>query len=180
MYNDDNKKYKGMVMHLFIALRRKKDNPDGVKICLRHVIKDDSNEINDLMKLKNILWSGVWRIHKTINTRDIKKAKILLMHRLLDSDSFDNKIDMLWKTCLMKSKHECKMMLDIDDPPTLQFKRMCDLKNDGSIPVLEEIKTPNGYHWVCDKFDTRIIKEYCGFVTIHRDGYKFIEKIIIN
>ena len=168
-------------LHLFLALKRKKDNDtDFSKKVFRWVIRDYDK---DLFILESIIsnWKGVWRIYKTVNARDPKKAKNLLTHKLIDmEDGNESRIDSLWKTCLLQPSSrvkERKFLVDIDDEKLLDEvqKRL----NEKGVLQYQVVKTPNGWHIVTSPFDKRIFNDLKD-VEVKTDGYVFVKKIEVN
>lgn len=173
MKNED--KINREFVHLYLALRRNKENPDLQPLCFRQIIIDDKLDL-ELLKTKINKHEGTWRIHKTVNKRDCKKAGKLLMHKLIDEPALYTKIPSLWKTCLMKpeSRGERNFLIDFDfteNHDARPFQKFLFSKN---IDFLEHVFTPNGVHMVTKPFDIRIVEDFKE-VTIHRDGYLFVE-----
>ena len=163
------------MVHLFIALRRKKENTEQ-ELCFRSVIKHEESDLESLRaRIKSI--PGVWRIYKTVNPRKVEPARRLLMKKLIDyPKEFQYRIDSLWKNCLLQKecKGERNFMLDVD---TKEIPRPLDyLIHDGSIVVDEIIETPNGWHIICKNIDTRILQGIPD-VGVKRDDIKFVELI---
>ena len=162
--------------HLFIAIRRKKENRELKEICFRHIIRDDEMDLRLLKeKIKGI--PGIWRIYKTVNARKVEPARKLLMKRLIDEhEKLEYRIDSLWKTCLLQPecKAERKFLIDVDagDVP----KELISLMYQKKIIMDEQIKTPNGYHLICKELDTRLL-EGIKDVSFKRDAIKFVELI---
>lgn len=162
---------------LLLAFHRKKDNQLNKK-CIRIVIRDYGRDLY-LLEEKCKLLGGEWRIHKTVNSRDTYKAMNWLFHKLLDNPEFAGCIDSLWRTALLQKEciyGEQYFLLDVDTKDESELIILNDL-----IPDIENIidnitETPNGYHYVTKKFDTR---EVCKlpYVKLIRDGYVFIKKI---
>jgi hypothetical protein len=162
---------------LFLAFSRKKDGMENRK-CIRTIIRDYNLDL-EILKTKLKLLGGEWRIHKTVNKRDVQKARMWLIHKLLDNPEFAGCIDSLWRTSLLQKEciyGEQYFLLDVDTKKEEELIKLNDL-----IPNIQEtldniIETPNGYHYITKKFDTR---EVCNlpYVTLIRDGYLFIEKL---
>jgi hypothetical protein len=162
---------------LFLAFHRKKDNQSNSK-CIRTVIRDYSNDLV-LLENKCKLIGGEWRIHKTVNSRDVQKARIWLIHKLLDNPEFAGCIDSLWRTALLQKEciyGEQYFLLDVDTKDNNELIELNDLIPDIEDIIDDIIETPNGYHYITKKFDTR---EVCKlpYVKLIRDGYVFIKKI---
>jgi len=166
--------------HLYFALRRNKDNidPNGnihyTHMCFRAISYDDTDQI--LLEQKVKLQRGIWRMYRTVNPRDPRKALNLFLHKLIDlTPERTPKIESIWKTCLMQPS--CKatnnLLLDIDDATCLNDIEMILEQDQGNI--LERVATPSGYHIIIQRenFDIRRLQAYCeksGKVEIKRDA----------
>jgi hypothetical protein len=174
--NNREKDNKTDSYHLYIALRRKKENRDLKELCLRQIIRDENLDLN-LLKEKIKGKRGVWRIYKTVNKRLVNPALKIMMKMLIDEpDKFSYRIDSLWKNCLLKKecRKDRKFLVDIDNEvmPT-EIEKLIDNRK---INVEEKIKTPNGWHLICKKLDTRLIRGIKD-VGFKRDEIKFVEII---
>jgi len=164
-------------VHVLMAFKRTKDN-DGPAKCLCTVIRDYEIDLK-LLEEKCRLLGGEWRIHKTVNARDTKKARVWLLHRLIDDPEASGYIDSLWRTALLQKEcifGEKKFMLDVDtkDPAHLSELERLIMSSHGK--VLENIATTNGWHYITNAFDTRLVCEL-PYVSLIRDGYIFIKKV---
>jgi hypothetical protein len=161
-------------VHLLLAFRRKKNNPELTNECIRIVIKDYDLDLF-LLEEKCKRLGGVWRIHHTVNARDTEKARIWLIHKLIDEPKFAGCVDSIWKTALLQPecKAENNFLLDID---RTKNREAFDLSNKIAIHIEKWIKTPNGFHFITESFDTREICQL-PYVTLIRDGYYFIKEI---
>jgi hypothetical protein len=167
-------------VHLFIALRRRKDNSEGKEICFRQICIDHETDL-ECIKARVKKHGGNWRIHKTINLRSTETAMKLLMKNLIDNPSKHDRLMSEYKTALMRgeSKAQRNMLLDIDGEEADETcKFICDSLDIYSYNY-QTYKSPNGWHIVTEKIDTRKIQEMEN-VTIQRDGYYFIEKVEIK
>ena len=162
--------------HLFIALRRKKENREGVEQCHRQIIRDEEMDLNSLKgRIKSI--KGIWRIYKTVNKRKVEPARKLMMKYLIDEpEKFGYKVDILWKNCLLQKscKGERNFMIDIDTK--IIPEELGDIINSGKIEVDELIPTPNGWHIICRNLDTRLLQGIKD-IEVKRDDIKFVELI---
>jgi hypothetical protein len=159
-------------LHLYLALARPSQGEKAD--CLRTIIKGHYNEL-EILKSKLQTIGGYWRIYKTVNARDVQKARIWLMKDLLDHPEHASYIDSQWRTALLQP--ECNIdknfMLDVD---TSDINKVTEIKyvirNSGG-EILKEIKSPKGWHFITKPFDTRRV---CSMpdVTLIRDGYYFI------
>ena len=163
-------------VHLYIALRRKKDNEELQQLCFREIIYgEDSLE---QLKLRLSTTEGVWRIHKTINKRSTHKALALLHHKIIDNPLIvAERLPSEWKTCLMlpKSKAERNILLDIDSNEA--YDEALKICSDNSLELGDYSKSPSGHHIVinAENIDTRLFNDIKD-LTFQRDGYIFIEK----
>jgi hypothetical protein len=118
-------------MFILEGIRRKKDNPDSNKkeICFRHISAGTENLEKDIELLKSRIKlsgePGVWRIYRTVNKRDVVKAKRAFVHQLIDIDDqgvFEKDeqgndfVSTLWKTvlCQPENKAERNFLVDVD------------------------------------------------------------------
>lgn len=169
--NREERIYKDTI-HLFLGIQRTGTSKD--KRCIRSVIKH--NEEDDLsvfeMKLKAL--GGEWRIHKTVNARDVKKAYKIFMKRMIDFPEKASCIDSEWRTALLQ--RTCKA--------TNYFMLDVDTKDDDKLTIIESLvinnlhvyESPKGYHIITEPFDTR---EVCklDYVTLLRDGYYYVKTV---
>jgi len=174
-------------LHLYLAFKRPKFNEKAD--CIRSVIKGHPKEL-EVFEAKLKVLGGNWRIHQTVNARDIEKARIWLIKHLLDEPKNACFIDSAWRTALLQSecRAENKFMLDVDTEDEEKLKALEKL-----IPVstdkewaknyiltydtlIDKIKSPHGWHYIVQPFDTR---EVCklDYVTLLRDGYYFVKQI---
>jgi hypothetical protein len=187
-FEDDNAKN----IKLIFALLRKKENKDVTPITFKQIIhqkteydpflnceeqyKDDFEILKT--RIKNI--PGIWRIYESVNRRDTEKAQKELIIRLInDNKKYINKIDSLWKTCLMqpKNKSEHYLLIDIDTKEPETLNQIVDvLKKQVKKFLIRE--TINGYHIKTEKFDTRLISTI-PLIEIKHDALLFITTITI-
>ncbi len=164
-------------VHILMGLKRVKFEPNSKKQCIRIVVKDYEADLASLeAKLKYL--GGEWRIHRTVNARDVKKACKVLMHRLIDDEKIAGYVDSEWRTALLQRQcifGEKKFMLDID---TQEEEKVAEIERilDGKATILERIKSPKGWHYVTLPFDVR---EVCklDYVCLQRDGYVYVKTV---
>ena len=175
--NREKRIYKENV-HLFLALQRTGTAKD--KKCIRQVIKDEELDLK-ILEAKCLAMGGEWRIHKTVNTRNCEKARKLLLKMLIDHPEKASVIDSEWRTALMQ--RECRVtkyfMLDVDTEDNIKLKIINDILLEAGNNIYQKcirIKTPKGWHYITESFDTR---EICKlpFVTLLRDGYYYVKTI---
>jgi len=90
-----------MNTYILEAIRRNKDNPElsGKELCVRQIVKDHKIDLLILKNKASLLGDGVWRIYRTVNLRDVKKAHTDLVHFLIDNPEKTH-IDSIWKSIL--------------------------------------------------------------------------------
>ncbi len=161
--------------HLYVALRRTKENRGSQELCFRQIIKDEVLDLRILEeRIKYI--TGTWRIYKTINKRKIEPARKLLMKFLIDDpERFEYRIDSLWKNCLLRKecKASKKFLIDIDCKYIPE--EIADLIENKIIEVEHQTATPNGWHLVCQELDTRLLQGIEN-VEVKRDALVFVER----
>jgi len=164
---------------LLLAVRRHKENPliKG-EICFREVLKSETSLL--VLKTKIANYPGIWRIYKSINKRDTRKAVKLLQKTLIDNpEHWKGRIDSLWKTCLLQRecRAEKKMLIDLDTNDKDIYDKVIELIGD---KLVLSVKSPNGYNIVTEMIDTRLFDEFKNVTTFNRDGYVFLERITIG
>lgn len=164
-------------LHLFLAFRRRKTNQDGPIRCFREIIYDEAISLERL-KVKVRTVPGVWRIHRTVNPRDVAKAAKVLQKRLIDDPRNACSLDQVWRTCLLQkeSRGGRRFLVDIDDPA--QLPRCLEIIGDNIVG--EPVPTPSGgYHVVCESFDARPLRAL-DEVDVQPDGYLFVEQMTVE
>ena len=180
-------------VHILMGIMRESKGSNN-KNCIRQVVKDYNLDLAVLeSKLK--VMGGNWRIYKTVNERDVEKARIWLLHRLIDFPDHAGYVDSEWRTALLQTDHiygEKKFMLDIDTQDEDKVKVVEDiignlwLKQEvEGLPgakrtpyiILDRIKSPKGWHYITRHFDTREICKL-DYVTLLRDGYHYVKTVI--
>jgi len=162
-------------VHLYIALKRTGTSKD--KRCLRQVIKNEKIDLQ-MIEAKCKILGGTWRIHKTVNARDCDIARKFLLKVLIDYPSKASEIDIEWRTALLQ--RQCRVtdffMLDIDTEELNNLKVVENILLIKEAHVIDRIKTPKGWHYITEAFDTR---EICKleYVTLLRDGYVFVKEV---
>ena len=185
------------ILHLFIGLKRKSKGADK-QDCTRYVINENEPESLRIFENQLLAIGGEWRIHKTVNARDVEKTRKHLLKNLIDYPEKASYVNAEWRTSLLQT--ECKaeryFMLDIDTQDEEKIKIIDAIieaevlsimsKNRGMIcyggdhPLIrEKIKSPSGWHYITDKFDTRAV-EKLEYVSLHRDGCYYIKSVGAN
>lgn len=169
-------KYVTNSVHLLMAFQRTKDGEKAR--CLRVVVRDLQEDLAILEARLRII-GGEWRIHKTINERDTEKARIWLLHHMIDNPDDRGRIDSTWRTALLQKEcifGEKRWLLDIDTKYASHLAEIEEIISASGGTVHERVETPGGWHFITNGFDIRKACEYhC--VTLIRDGYVFIKKI---
>lgn len=167
-------------VHLLMGFKRTKDGEFGSTKCIRTVIKNNYDEELEIFKAKLKLLGGEWRIHKTVNARDVKKAYKILLHTLIDFPEKASYIDSAWRTALLQREcifGEKRFMFDVDTSDKEITSKIPDLvfKTGGEIKQI--VNTPSGgFHIITTPFDCReVIK--LGHITLLRDGYVYITTV---
>lgn len=162
-------------VHIFLAV--KKESAIRDKECIRQVIKQYTR---DLMILagKCLALGGVWRIYRTVNARDCEKARIWLIHRLIDFPEKASYVDSEWRTALLQPEHKVTkyFMLDVDTQEESAIAQLETAIQMLKVEVLVRIKSPKGWHYIIEPRDVReLIK--LGNITLLRDGYFYIQTV---
>ena len=160
-------------LHLYLAFARTKDGMHPG--CVRTIDKGNGNEL-EFLKAKLKIMGGTWRIHRTVNSRDVEKARIWLMKDLLDHPEHASYIDSQWRTALLQPicNVDKRFMLDIDTQNEEEIGKILSLVSEDDI--INTIKSPHGWHYICKPFDTRKVCEL-PYVTLLRDGYFYVTTV---
>lgn len=168
-------------VHLYLGFDRTGTNKDHR--CIRHVIRDDAKDLVIFeSKLRAI--GGEWRIHKTVNARCPQQALKNLQHKLIDHPECASTIDTEWRTALLQSnciygdKH---FMLDVDFRDSDKKAQLDLVIMESNGVVLAMIKSPKGWHYITEPFDTReVLKTFDEEpfkVDLIRDGYYYVKTV---
>lgn len=164
-------------LHLYIALRRNKENKERRnEICIREIDRGISSI--EILKQKTLKYHGVWRIYKTVNSRDPIKAQKLLMKQIIDNPENAYKLESVWKTCLLqpKCRAENNFMWDVD--LNIEIEELKKYFKERGAFIKEIVKSPNGYNVVTEKCDVRkFTDDWCKY---YRDRYVFVERYIVG
>ncbi len=145
--------------------------------CMRSVDKGRGDELRVFeAKLRAI--GGYWRIHRTVNARDVEKARKWLLCKPINHPEKASYIDSEWRTALLQPENiygQKKFMLDVDTKDTSILPKIEYLIAKEGV-FIERHESPNGWHYITMPFDTR---EICTLedVTLVRDGYYFIKEV---
>ena len=186
MSNNREERVYAKSVHMFMGIQRV--SKQGKKKCIRQVIKEGEEE-RDLQILESKLkvFGGEWRIHKTVNARNVEFARKYLIKTLIDYPENASFSDSIFRTGLLQrgAKETKFFMLDIDTQDKEHLKLIETLIKSSSMNVelgfnesiiIERIKSPNGYHYITRTFDTRDICQL-EYVTLLRDGYYYVKTV---
>jgi len=160
-------------LHIFLGLKRLGTNKNHQ--CIRHVIRDEGNDLK-VFENRLLMLGGEWRIHRTVNARCPQKAMKHLMKKLIDHPEMARNIDIEWRTSLLQPEciyGEKLFMLDVDmedAEPVL----LCAEESGGE--MVRVVKSPKGWHLIYKPFDTRKV---CAIenVSLVRDGYFYVKTV---
>ena len=181
-------------VHLYLAIKRKKENPDmkshKEELCFRQVVYDEEEDL-DILKFRISKFPGVWRIYKTVNARSVEKAKKVMFKWLIDGLYQHYRFDTLWKKALLQRecRAEKKALVDVDTNnvekiDSVIFTILRWFRNKDNYPykisdLMDVIETPNGFHIICKPFDKRILNDF-DYACVDYDRFVFIEKLKIE
>ena len=170
---NDKERYENLeVCHLYLAIKRKKDNEgkQGKKIFRQIKYGDMSLE---LIRHKCRLEGGTWRIYQTVNKRDMKKALHNFRHILLDTQK--TAIESLWRKELLQVQNRADRfyMLDVDTKDEVKLDAISSIVEGN---VIARYDSPNGKHIIIKPMDVRLFSNL-DYVTVLKDGYFFVELI---
>lgn len=178
--NEDSMYEKTESVSLLYAIRRKKENRDKKSLCFRQVMREYDTDLK-ILEARIDGKKGVWRIYESLNKRNVSKARKELMKRLIDEEgNHDDRIDTLWKTCLAQpaQRNERNILLDLDTTNEDLFSRLKSILDKNDVAYIHH-PTPNGHHFKCTLFDTRIVENFPE-LEIKRDALFFIRTISIS
>lgn len=175
MSNNREVRIPAKTVHVLMGIQR--NSKQGNKNCIRQVVKDYETDLAFLeAKLKVI--GGEWRIYKTVNLRDIEKARIFLLKRLIEFPEVAGYVDSEWRTALLQRecKAENKFMFDVDTKDYSSIVKFEEELGKANQAYLEKYESPKGWHYITEPFDTR---EVCKleYVTLLRDGYHYVKTV---
>lgn len=159
-------------VHLFVALRRTKENPNLKEHCIRHIIRDYGKDLA-IVKAMCANNEGVYRIYKTVNPRSTEKAWKELQHKLIENPQLADRLESEWKTALLqpKCKADDKLLIDVDSTD-LTFALQIISKFDSDF--IDSTLTPNGRHLIINRVDTRCL-DGIENVEVKRDALVFVD-----
>jgi len=145
-------------VYMLVALRRSKDEENAKRkaLCRRHVVSGNVEEAVEQL-MDRCHESGLWRLYRTVNKRDLTKGlKQLQVELVLNGEDFKDNVAGKWKSLLMKPncRAEKKWLVDLDSKDEELYEKVLkSLK--AYTTVCEECETPNGRHLVVMPFDRR-------------------------
>jgi hypothetical protein len=174
---------------IMMAIARKKDNDkiqkDSEQKSIKKIFTAESRDFvyRQLIGIIKEFPEYDWRIYENINWRDTQKAYFILNKSIavwqLNKDYFGWAEDLhnKWLSCLMRPEARAEdnyILLDLDDHSLCE-----DFKNflkDNVVNVIESYKTPNGWHFIVNEFNSQLLTdtEFKGTIDIIRDGMKLI------
>jgi len=173
--------------YVVVALRRiskkKFENIGLKKACKRFVVKKYEN-VEDVLSMAEdycLSQEGQWRLYRTVSKRNLDRAKINTMKFLIDSDRVD--IDDVWISQLLQPECDAEKLLlldfDIKDEQTRKqvLKDTKEFLKDIDVDVQEERQTPNGFHLVTKRFDTRVLETMVPELEVKKNALLFISKV---
>lgn len=156
--------------HMFLAIQRKKDGHSSKKVH-RRIIYDEEKDFQ-IIKASCDIEGGLWRIYHTVNARDMVKALANFRHILLDATK--TSVASMWRKELLQqyNRAERKFMIDLDD--LTKKEQILDFLETEGKQVLEEHKSPNGLHLICEPFNRKNFSDNFPGVDVLVDGYYFV------
>lgn len=175
MSNNREKRVYAETVHMYMGIQRVSKH--GKKNCIRQVIKDEELDLK-ILEAKLRVFGGEWRIYKTVNARNVEFARKYLIKELIDYPDNASFADSIFRTGLLQrgAKVTKFFMLDVDtqdEEKVTIVEKMCLI---AGTKVLRRIKSPNGWHYITEPFDTREITQL-EYVTLLRDGYHHVKVI---
>jgi len=164
--------------HMIVAMRRngkaKGENQGLSKLVIRKVVRPGEDYHIVAKEFSNQLSNedGYWRMYRSVNKRDLTKAKQALQLKLIeDGDRISHKIDSEWKSILMKKecRAERRFLLDVDTIDEDVCVKALTKLDDLGVDILEDNQTPNGFHWVTTLFNPAEMSEFEDIDVKHDD-----------
>jgi hypothetical protein len=166
---NEERKIRNKEVSLLLAVRRRKENPEGQTRCHRHIMDTEDYDMESKVVKSMINEPGIWRIYKTINKRSTLTAVKLMQHKLIDHPDINETYVSTWKTCLLQGecKAERNVLIDIDTDDVAVHTKVLDIL---PFQPFEAHSTPNGIHFIIRKFDRKAFMD-----EIDRLGIKDVE-----
>lgn len=176
---------------ILMGIQRTSKNADN-RNCIRQIVYEEELDLK-ILEGKLSAFGGEWRIYKTVNKRCVEKASKYLQHKLIDHPEAFKVLESEWRTALLQVGSiygKRKFMLDIDTEDkdkialieTIISEEVKKIAGDNNVNnvdfILNRIKSPKGWHYITNKFDTRRLLKECGeYVTLLRDGYHYVKTV---
>ncbi len=160
-------------LHIYLAISRPTKGASK-RMCFRKIDRGTGHELAELIARCKATGEP-FRIHKTVNARNVEKARRWFLSELINRPEKASYADVLWRTALLQpaSKDTTNFMLDVDTQDEDIIEEVLKLVGDN---FLYQVYSPNGVHVMTKAFDTRKVCEMED-VSLQRDGYYFIEKV---
>lgn len=170
-------------MYVYNAIRRPKENEtiEGPRIIRAvHYPHQDVEQVKNRLRNSCLSFPGTWRLYRSVNRRDEKKAKIELAKTLIDQltnpqGTTDKNPESLWKTILMqpRNKAERLFLIDIDSQEGVVLDEVLRALPDKRM-IKDYIHSPNGIHIVIEPFNTALLRDIHQ-VEVKKDALLYIE-----
>lgn len=178
-------------IYFVFGLARPKNNPNMDKdqrIFLRKPVKEEKDfdrKVSEMFETCERTGLNMY-VYVSVNSRNTLNALDIMSDKLnaYNKEARRGKktfkktakaLDQVWYSCCMKQEARGTkyFLLDIDtkDPETRKTLAKIVLPHSG--PVLVEQETRNGYHWIVNPFDVRLIKGIPK-VGIQKDGLLYL------
>jgi len=157
------------LVYVYQAIRRSKENEKagpGTRSFITRVSSESDPEQSLFWETQK--YPGVWRIYRSVNRRSLLKAETMMAKVMMDRAlertagtlNSNLSIETLWRKTLMnpENKSENFFMVDVDTKGRPMNNQV--IEKIGLDKIHEAKETPNGWHYICDKFDTRIFQSW--------------------
>jgi len=187
------------IVNVLFLMARKKENPFLKNdIVLRQITghnyityEDNNNMDVSILKSKALHISYKylnekikWRLYISVDARDVKKAKITLVKKMIDEIHEDNEkfnISAIWKSILMQQGNRLtrNFLLDVDTTDKNKIQFLWDKIKEHDINILHFKSTPNGKHIITQGFNPNLIKDF-DFVEIKKNALFFLNYVDVD
>jgi len=184
MNKEQFKESKANEAYVLVALRRvtasKGENTGLTNLCHRSVVRPGETLEDAAAQVKKMCFEeGNWRLYRSVNKRDLKKAMDKTqVQMIMNPEQTMDRVSSVWKSVLMKSecKAEKKFLLDFDSEDETLLEEVKAVVVEAGAEVLEQVKSPNGYGIVTTGFDVRLLKDEHYNCEVKRDALLFMEQ----
>ena len=184
MANHEERRAYTPFVHVLLAFNKSAREERANPPVMRKVITKSLDDTLLVFRAQLQALGDEWRIHHTVNARDVEKARKYLMKKLIDHPELCSNLETEWRTALLQS--DCiygpkRFMLDIDTKDRTRLAYVDSLiteeleKADKEL-VVDKYESPKGWHYLMSPFDTRTVCEL-DYVTLLRDGYYYLETV---